>query len=73
MDTTVEQIELSIEQAQASVELGKALERLPGRLVIFAIEAGTLEPGAALSPQVTVAADEVVQNIEAEIASFMSA
>ena len=56
-----------------AVELGKALGRLPARLVIFAVEAGTLEPGAALSPEVTVAVNEVVRNVEAEIASFMSA
>ncbi len=56
-----------------AVELGKALGRLPARLVIFAVEAGTLEAGAALSPEVTVAADEVVRQVEAEIASFVSA
>lgn len=55
-----------------AVELGKALERFPGRLVIFAVEAGTLEKGAALSPQVMTAADEVVRKVEAEIASFAS-
>jgi hydrogenase maturation protease len=53
-----------------AVELGKALGRLPGRLVIFSIEAATLEQGVAMSPQVMAAADEVVRRVEAEIVSF---
>jgi hydrogenase maturation protease len=56
-----------------AVELGRALGRLPDRLVIYAVEAATLEPGAALSREVTSAADELVRNVEAEIASFASA
>lgn len=54
-----------------AVELGKALERLPGRLVIFAVEAATFEQGAAMSQEVAAAADEVVRNVESEIVSFM--
>ncbi len=53
-----------------AVDLGKVLGRLPTRLVIYAVEAGTLEPGAALSPEVSAAAGEVARHIEAEIASF---
>ena len=53
-----------------AVELGKALGRLPGRLVIFAVEAATLEQGAAISPRVAAAADEVASSVAAEIASF---
>jgi hydrogenase maturation protease len=53
-----------------AVELGKALGRLPGRLVIFAVEAATLEQGVAMSPQVAAAADTVVRDVEAEVASF---
>jgi len=56
-----------------AVELGKALGRLPGRLVIYAVEAATLEQGAAMSPEVTAAADEVVRNVEAEFASVLNA
>ncbi len=56
-----------------AVELGKALGRLPRRLVIFAVEAATFEQGAGMSPQVTAAADAVVRNVEAEVASFESA
>ena len=53
-----------------AVELGKALGRTPGRLVIFAVEAGTLEQGAAMSPQVAAAVDAVVRDVEAEVALF---
>lgn len=53
-----------------AVELGKALGRLPGRLVVFAVEAGTLEQGAPMSPQVTAAVENIVRDVEAEIASF---
>jgi hydrogenase maturation protease len=53
-----------------AVELGKALGRLPGRLVIFAVEANTFEQGAAMSPEVAAAADSVVRDVEAEVAPF---
>ncbi len=53
-----------------AVELGKALGRLPERLVIFAVEAATLEQGAAMSPQVAAAADEIASRVEAEMDSF---
>ena len=56
-----------------AIELGKVLGRLPAKLVIYAIEAGTFELGAGLSPEVTVAAEEVVRDVEAEIASFAGA
>ena len=54
-----------------AVELGKVLGRLPGRLVVYAVEAKTFEPGAALSAEVTAASEEVVLNVEAEVASFV--
>jgi len=50
----------------------EALGRLPGRLVIYAVEAATLETGNALSPEVAAAADELVRNVEDEIASFVN-
>jgi len=53
-----------------AVELGKALGRRPGRLVIFAVEANTFEQGAAMSPEVSAVVEELVQTVEAEIASF---
>lgn len=56
-----------------AVELGKVLGRLPTRLVIYAVEAKTFDPGVALSAEVTMAAVEVVRYIEADIASFANA
>ena len=56
-----------------AVELGKVLGRLPGRLVVYAVEAKTLEPRAGLSPEVAAAAGEVARHVEAEIASIASA
>ncbi len=53
-----------------AVELGKVLGRLPARLVIYAVEAKTFEPGAALSREATAAARKIVRNVEAEIASL---
>jgi hydrogenase maturation protease len=54
----------------SAVALGRALGALPRRCVIFAIEVGTVETGADLSPDVTAAiatvaravADEVMQD-----------
>lgn len=54
-----------------AVELGKVLGKLPGRLVIYAVEAKTFEPGAALSAEVTAAIGEVVLSVKAEVASFV--
>lgn len=51
-------------------ELGCVLGRLPGRLVVYAVEAGTFEPGNVLSANVAAAVDSVVEKITAEIDSF---
>ncbi len=56
-----------------AVALAKALGRLPGRLVIYAIEAKTLEAGAALSPEVAAAAREVARRVAREIAAWSGA
>lgn len=52
-----------------AIELGKALGRLPTRLVVYAIEAKNFETGAPLSSEVAAAASDVVRRIEAEIMS----
>jgi hydrogenase maturation protease len=39
----------------AAVELGRALDRLPGRLVVVGVEAGSVDHGTALSPPVAEA------------------
>jgi hydrogenase maturation protease len=55
--------------AQA-VELGRALGRLPRRLIAYGIEAGDLQVGNGLSPEVARAAGEVAGRIAAECAAF---
>jgi hydrogenase maturation protease len=37
------------------IELGRALDRLPGRVIVFAVEGLTFEAGAALSDEVAAA------------------
>jgi hydrogenase maturation protease len=44
-----------------AIELARALEKLPRRCVLFAVEGRTYEIGAALSPDVAAAAEEVVK------------
>ena len=44
----------------AAVELGRALHRLPRRLVLVGVEMATVEHGAALSAPVQAALDDVV-------------
>jgi hydrogenase maturation protease len=53
-----------------AVELGRVLERVPQRLVIYAVEAATMETGVGLSPQVANAVDELVRQVDAEITSL---
>jgi hydrogenase maturation protease len=56
-----------------AVELGRALGRMPGRLVVFAVEAQSLEHGAPLSPEVAAAAGQVARQVEDEVAAFATA
>lgn len=53
-----------------AVELGRALGRLPHRLVVFAVEAKSLEAGTPLSHEVAGAVDELARQVRDEIASF---
>ena len=48
-------------------ELGRALGRLPQRLVTYLIEAGELGPGETLSPEVAGAVGRVAEAIVAEL------
>jgi hydrogenase maturation protease len=50
-----------------AVELARALGRLPRRMTIYAIEAASFAPGAALSPAVAAAVDELAGRIAADI------
>ena len=47
------------------IELARALSRLPGRLTLYAIEAGSFETGAEPAPRVARAIDEVADAIVA--------
>jgi hydrogenase maturation protease len=53
--------------AQA-IELARALGELPPRCVVYAIEGGTFETGAPMSPAVAAAVDEVAGRLRAELA-----
>jgi hydrogenase maturation protease len=50
-----------------AIELGRALERLPDRLVIYGIEGARFEPGAERSAAVLAAADWVAEAALAEL------
>jgi hydrogenase maturation protease len=54
--------------AQA-IELARALEGVPRRCIIYAIEGRRFEPGAPLSPEVARAAATVAENILGELRS----
>lgn len=49
------------------LHLAETLRRLPTRVVVFAIETVSVEPGAALSPEVAAAIPDVVERIRNEI------
>lgn len=51
-----------------AVSLGRALDRLPGALVVIAVEAARLDLGAGLSEPVAAAIPGVVQAVLAELA-----
>ena len=56
-----------------ALELARVLGRMPDRLVIYAVEAKTFAQGAPLSPEVAHAAERVVRDVEAELASLARA
>lgn len=56
-----------------AVELARVLDKLPGRLVIYAVEAKTFQVGTGLSPEVEAAIGKVAREIEMEIAAFAGA
>jgi len=49
-----------------AVELARILGKLPGRGVVYAVEARSFELGAPLSPELVRAVDEVVARVIAE-------
>jgi hydrogenase maturation protease len=52
-----------------SIELARVLRQLPPRLIVYGIEGKNFDPGTGLSPEVSQAAQEVVQRIVKEITS----
>lgn len=50
-----------------AIELARALDLLPGRMVVFGIEGAEFGSGEELSPAVRGAADEVLRRLEAEL------
>ena len=49
-----------------TIELARALDRLPARLLVYAVEGAQFDPGADLSPEVQAAIPELVQMVLAE-------
>jgi hydrogenase maturation protease len=52
-----------------AIALGRALGRLPKRLVIYGIEGEEFGEGTAITPPVAEAIDEVVERVEREVAA----
>lgn len=48
-----------------AVELARALNRLPRKLMVYGIEAGNLVPGGGLSPEVVSAVERLAQDLAA--------
>jgi hydrogenase maturation protease len=51
-----------------AVALGRALDRMPRRLVIYAVEGVCFDPGASMTAEVAAAAAEVAGLVLAEVA-----
>jgi hydrogenase maturation protease len=56
-----------------AIELARALDRLPPRCIVYAIEGSSFELGAPLSPQVEAAAADVARRLCAEITNLSAA
>lgn len=50
-----------------AVELARTLGRLPSRIVVYGVEGANFEAGAALSPPVLAAVDDVVRRLEEDL------
>ena len=55
-----------------AVELARALERLPGSLVVFGVEGARFDTGEGLSAEVAAAVPRVADSIRAEVAAVAS-
>ena len=54
-----------------AIEMARALEKLPSRLMVYGIEGSHFEPGAELSPVVRSAVAETAQQIDEELQILM--
>jgi hydrogenase maturation protease len=50
-----------------AVGLARALDRLPARLVVYAVEGGTFQLGAPLTPAVAAVVDTVAEHVAEEL------
>jgi hydrogenase maturation protease len=50
-----------------AVELARALNQLPSRLIVYGIEGKNFDARVGLSPEVEVAADEVLRSVKEEL------
>lgn len=56
----------------AAVELGRTLGQLPGRCVVYAVEAASFDFGESLSPAVEAAIAEVAKRVRAELVTKLT-
>jgi hydrogenase maturation protease len=56
-----------------AVALSRVLGLMPGRLVVYAVEAKTFALGAAISPEIEAVLEDVVRRVEGELAAFARA
>ena len=54
-----------------AIEMARALEKLPPRLMVFGIEGSHFEPGSKVSPSVQTAVVETAQRIKEELENLM--
>ncbi len=54
-----------------AIELGLTLGKLPGQLIVYAVEAESFEHGERLSPAVAKSADDIVNNINNDVSRFI--
>lgn len=55
-----------------AVELARALDQLPSRLILYGIEGHDFTAGEQLSPKVAAALDELLARVRAEIQSLVA-
>lgn len=53
-----------------TIELARALNRLPQHVIVYGIEGARFEPGSAVSPEVSEALKETVERVALEIQSL---